>query len=172
MSHLHLVEFPLNFNKSSVDSDFNCSHNRLISLKGCPKEIRNFNCSYNQLTSLEGSSEHVSGWFDCNTNQLTTLIGGPKKVWYYYWAQNNNLLDVNGFPDHFRSICYLDKNPVFEVLSLLKDEDRIKFIKYLNELDVIHGNKIDEAALGKAYYMVKKLELPQNKKLFRNYQLI
>ena len=65
-----LTELPLTFNR--VTGWFDCSRNKLTSLKGCPRWIGgNFNCYNNQLTSLEFSPDYVGGSFWCSNNQLT-----------------------------------------------------------------------------------------------------
>ena len=75
-----LTELPLRFNK--VTGYFDCSNNKLTSLKGCPKWIGGyFSCGCNNLTSLEFSPDYVGGYFSCGCNNLTdnysdTEIGG------------------------------------------------------------------------------------------------
>ena len=39
-----------------------------------------FNCSYNKLTSLKGCPEMVDGHFWCNNNELKSLKGCPKII--------------------------------------------------------------------------------------------
>jgi len=51
ISHRNLREIPVQFD--IVDGFFNCSVNKLISLKGSPRECFVFYCSNNKLTSLE-----------------------------------------------------------------------------------------------------------------------
>jgi hypothetical protein len=47
-----------------VRGSFDCDHNQLTSLEGCPQSVgSNFYCSYNQLTSLEGKPRHIGGEF-------------------------------------------------------------------------------------------------------------
>ena len=67
--NMGLTELPLTFNK--VTGHFECSCNKLTSLKGSPKWISGyFSCQYNQLTSLEFGPDYVGGYFACNGNQL------------------------------------------------------------------------------------------------------
>lgn len=54
----------------------------------------NFNCSYNKLKSLKGAPEYVGGDFDCSFNQIenindltTTYIGGN------FYCYGNNVTD-------------------------------------------------------------------------------
>jgi hypothetical protein len=68
--NMGLTELPLIFNK--VTGHFECSCNKLTSLKGSPRWIGGyFSCQYNQLTSLEFSPDYVGCYFACNGNNLT-----------------------------------------------------------------------------------------------------
>ena len=75
-----LFKLPLTFNK--VTGWFDCSNNRLTTLKGSPKWIGGFfTCGNNRLTSLEFSPDYVGDDFYCDNNKLTdnlcdTEIGG------------------------------------------------------------------------------------------------
>ena len=70
LNYKNLTQLPLNFNR--VTGYFNCSRNKLTSLKGSPRWVGGyFYCSHNQLTSLEFSPDYVGGWFDCRWNNLT-----------------------------------------------------------------------------------------------------
>ena len=67
----------------------------------------------------------------------------------------------------------MSDNPVQEIIELFYSlSTRIKFIKYLNEYNVIHGNKIFEDGLDQAYWMTCKKELTLDRKNFKNYELI
>ena len=69
-----LKKLPLDFN--IVSGYFNCSWEKLTSLKGCPKEVGgDFYCSYNKLTSLEHSPLIICGLFYCVDNPLESLNG-------------------------------------------------------------------------------------------------
>lgn len=81
--------------------DFYCSHNHLISLKGCPKNVkRNFECKYNKLLSLEGCPKIIKGHFYCNNNDLVTLEDGPDQVEGTYNCSYNKLTSLKGAPDY------------------------------------------------------------------------
>ena len=148
----NLKKFPLKFGK--VNGYFNCEDNRLISLKGSPKE--------------------VYGFFSCSENELNTLLDGPLKVGGDYWCYSNPLTDVYGFPEYFDKELFIHGTTVYEIIQLITNEySIIKFIKWLNEYDVIRpGNKIVEMRLEEAYWMTTKPELPMDKRTFKNYQLI
>ena len=59
-----LTELPLIFNR--VTGEFDCSRNRLTSLKGSPRWVgRYFDCGNNRLASLEFSPDYVGDGFYC-----------------------------------------------------------------------------------------------------------
>jgi hypothetical protein len=113
-----LTKLPLKFN--IVSFDFNCSHNELTTLEGCPKSVggnfycyvnklitlvggptsvgEDFICSDNNLTTLEGSPKSIFGDFRCSGNQLTTLKGGPKSVGGNFDCSTNKLTTLKGSP--------------------------------------------------------------------------
>jgi hypothetical protein len=92
-----LTELPFQF--GIVSDDFDCSHNRLASLEGCPREVsRDFNCSDNRLTSLEGAPEKVSRDFNCSDNQLTSLEGAPEKISGNFYCSYNQFTSLEGAP--------------------------------------------------------------------------
>ena len=93
-----LTKLPLKFGR--VTGNFNCNHNQLTTLEGCPKEVGgNFNCNHNQLTTLEGCPKEVGDSFYCNDNLLTTLEGSPKKVGEYFICNKNKLTTLKGCPE-------------------------------------------------------------------------
>ena len=88
----NLMEFPEYIQFGVVKGTFNCSGNRLTSLRGCPREVRlgNFLCNHNQLTSLEGVPKKVEKIFDCSNNKLTSLEGAPKEVRWNFDCSHNS----------------------------------------------------------------------------------
>ena len=136
-----------------------------------------FECVGNYLTSLGGSPTEVRGDFDCSSNELCTLVGGPKIVSGDYFCLDNHLDDFCGFPEHFYGEVYTRGYPVEELMTLVDGDNYksnyVKFIKWLNEYDVIRDrNKIVEMRLEEAYWMTMRKELPKNKRNFAYYQLI
>ncbi len=86
-----LKSIDIQFNK--IKGGFNCSGNKLTSLKGCPKEvIEFFNCQDNELISLEGCPKEVGGFFYCQRNELTNLDFLPEKVDRNFWCDGNQRL--------------------------------------------------------------------------------
>ncbi len=99
------------------EGDLDCSHNKLTSLEGCPKEVHgdfycsdndltslehgpkevhgSFYCSYNKLTSLKGCLEIVKGKFSCSGNKLTSLEYGPKEIQGDFYCSDNDLTSLD-----------------------------------------------------------------------------
>ena len=71
---------------------FDCSHNKLTSIKGCPKEVEGyFCCSFNQLTSIEGCAEKIGGNFSCSFNKIELTRPVELKCRQFY---NNSTVDI------------------------------------------------------------------------------
>ncbi len=87
----------------TIKGSFNCSRNKLKSLKGAPRVVEgNFDCSYNNnsLSSLKGAPEIVNGDFDCNQTGLITLEGAPKSVGGDFSCYANQLETLRGAPQY------------------------------------------------------------------------
>jgi hypothetical protein len=92
-----LIEIPVKFGK--VTGNFDCSRNKLTSLKGAPQSVGgSFYCHLNQLTSLEGAPQSVGGSFYCDDNQLTSLGGSPQSIGRVFYCANNKLTSLDGAP--------------------------------------------------------------------------
>jgi hypothetical protein len=73
-----LLKLPNNL-PTEIGGDFNCTKNKLTSLKGAPRKIGgDFECALNHLTSLDGAPKEVGGSFECKNNQIISLKGAPK----------------------------------------------------------------------------------------------
>lgn len=69
---------------------FDCSHNKITSLVGAPKEVRSsFLCDATQITSLKGAPKKLGGTFYCRCTNLTSLEGAPKKFGESSWFGSN-----------------------------------------------------------------------------------
>jgi hypothetical protein len=102
LSWLSITELPLRFNK--ITGYFDCSNNKLTSLKGSPKRVdRYFDCSYNRLSSLEFSPDYVGKYFNCDDNKLTnnycdSEIGGS----FYTTLKQDGLMSSGyGIPTNY-----------------------------------------------------------------------
>ena len=85
--------------KLKVTGNFNCGHNQLESLEGCPQTVTgDFDCDNNQLKSLEGCPQTVGGYFYCSNNQLKSLKGCPQTVGGYFYCYDNHLESLKGCP--------------------------------------------------------------------------
>ena len=178
LSDEYLSELPLKFGR--VSGNFICHSNSLVSLAGSPHNVGgSFDCSHNRLFSLKGGPQYVGGYFTCAYNNLNSLLDGPNTVVGNYYFDNNELTNVIGFPKKRKRLIAYANNPVDEILILVgpqmtgfkQDTMTSKFIDYLNEYNVIQGERIFEEGLKQAYYMVMKKELSLEHKEFKNYIL-
>ena len=98
-----LKEFPDYIQFGVVNGRFDCSHNQLTSLRGCPRVVKHtFSCYRNRLTSLEGAPTTVGINFDCSDNRLVTLKGAPKKVRGDFFCMYNSIQFTE---DDVRKVC-------------------------------------------------------------------
>ena len=166
----------------SVGGDFYCNDNKLTTLKGSPKSVGgNFECSGNKLTSLEYCPESVGGNFDCHSNQLTSLVGCPEVIGVDINCRHNKITDFKGVPEFFEGFFYCEGNPIEEIYTLFLQEDSIndsKCIQWINEFDVIQGDKIVLDRLEEVFHQLG-MDIPQSvvniglKNLtFKNYEII
>jgi hypothetical protein len=80
--------------------DFYCDDNLLTDLAGAPHSVQGgFNCSRNKLVSLKGAPQHCAD-FDCSHNALKSLEGGPRQVTHLY-SDNTLLTSLEHGPDLF-----------------------------------------------------------------------
>ena len=166
-----LSKIPLKFAK--VIGDFECDRNQLTTLKGSPKSVGgNFECSGNKLTSLEYCPESVGGNFDCHSNQLTSLEG-LSEIGGYINCRRNQITDFKGVSEFFEGLFYCEGNPIEEIYTLFLQENHVndsKCIKWINEFDVIQGDKIVLDRLEEVFHQLG-MEIPENI-TFKNYEII
>lgn len=113
-----------------------------------------FSCSYNNLKNLEGSPFHVKGDFFCFRNELIDLKGCPKIINGEFDVCNNNIINLKYFPD-LKGNFYFDNNPISIFLDYRNDrEDIFTWIEYLNDFNVISGNKIFLEKLKEVLYLL------------------
>ena len=166
ISDINLKLIPVQFGK--VNGNFSCSDNQLKSLEGCPKYVgENFYCGDNQLTSLEGCPKSVGGDFDCNNNQLKDFKGCPEYIEGYFSCSSNQLKDFKGL-NKFKYI-YCSDNPIHEIYQLFNDP---KCIQWINEYNVIQGDKIDLDNFKEVLYMLDIQDFDFNQlKQLKNYKI-
>ena len=107
----NLTKLPFKFGK--IDGDFNCSYNKLTSLKGTPEEVDgDFGCSRNNLINLKYSPKIVNGWFDCSRNNLTNLKNVPEIINGDFYCIGINLTSLKGLNlDGITGEIYVTNNP-------------------------------------------------------------
>lgn len=107
-----------------VTGYFECDNCELISLEGCPKEVRgSFKCSNNELTSLEGGPKEVGIDFDCSENKLTSLKGSPKKINGFFACSYNKLNSLEGAPKKVGETFYCSYNTLTSLKYAPKEVD-------------------------------------------------
>jgi hypothetical protein len=159
-----------------VGGDFYCQDNQLTSLEGSPKSVDgDFICRDNQLTSLQGAPKKVGGDFYCSRNELTSLEGFPESVGGNFHCQDNQITDFRGVPEFFEGLFYCEENPIEQIYRLFIKEDKhindlnllfgldglSKCIRWINEFDVIQGNKVIMDRLEEVFYQLG-MDVPEN----------
>ena len=152
-----LTIIPIKF--GTITRDFDCDRNQLTSLEGSPKKVGGyFDCHNNQLTSLVGCPEVIGGDFDCSRNELKSLVGCPEIIGDNFYCRENQITDFRGVPEFFEGLFYCEENPIFEIYDLFRT---VNCIKWLNEFDVIQGNKVVLDRLEEVFYQLG-MEVPEN----------
>lgn len=125
---------------------------------------------------------YIDGNFFCQNNELKSLKGCPKYIEDDFQFYHNNLYDLKYFPENYldkvlkkEHYLYLHdffKNPIYDLIILVENYKIPIFIKYLNDYNVIQGNKIILESLKEALYMsditnfsFKKLNILKNYKI-------
>ena len=163
-----LTELPLTFNR--IEGYFDCSNNKLTTLKGSPKWVdSDFYCSWtdNRLTSLEFSPEYVGGDFYCSIGGLTDLLGSPKEVGGDFICEHNpNLITIKGCSEKIGGVFHCNETPLssifngvdqfflhaFNFYKIIKDNTvNLKRLKYVMDL---YDKPIDLDKI-KEYYVIK-----------------
>jgi len=95
MNGFDLISIPFQFGK--VTGEFDCSSNKLVSLKGCPYYIGgSFDCGGNLIKNLQYSPKIVDGSFICRNNNISSLQGVSEKIGGGFYCNNNFLVDLEG----------------------------------------------------------------------------
>jgi hypothetical protein len=142
LTHNELTKLPLEFDR--VDGNFNCSYNRLLTLKGSPSYIGGcFYCTQNNLRSLVGGPTTVVGDLYCINNYLESFEGFPTTIGGNIDAKNNNIKSFKGFPElHSNDIeINLVNNPLSNIWSLFGDN--VSAIQSLNDWEVIDTDRME-----------------------------
>lgn len=85
-------DFPPYINFNIVHGTFDCSWNRLTTLRGCPKRIvgigADFYCYHNDLHDLKYGPEYVEGLYKCDSNPLENIEDISKNHPRYRWTED------------------------------------------------------------------------------------
>ena len=155
LSYQGLTKIPYTF--GVVDGSFNCSNNRLTSLKGCPKR--------------------VDGPFDCSVNQLKSLVGSPEYIDGDFLCYNNKIMSFEGFPKHISGNVICSVNPINDIWVLFNSRDNIELF---NDYDIIQDNNLiidrlidflEEIGHNKPGHLINKNSEYYNR-LQKNYKII
>lgn len=118
----------------------------------------NFYAYNNSLSSLEGFPYKIYGKLSCQENMINSLKFCPNQIGGKIDFSENFILSLKGFPKVIRNnsenILSFFENPIELLLILTSKANYLKFIKYLNDYDVIEGNKIILNRLREALYMI------------------
>jgi len=159
-----------------VGGDFKCNENKLTSLEGGPVSVGgDFICRNNQLTTLQGAPKKVGGDFYCSRNELKSLVGCPEIIHGDFYCRENQITDFKGVPEFFEGLFYCEENPIEEIYRLFIQEDKhitdfsllygldglSKCIKWINEFDVIQGNRVIMDRLEEVFYQLG-MDVPEN----------
>ncbi len=133
ISEMGLTKLP-DLSTVTVRDVFDCSGNRLKSLKGAPLAVgRDFDCSKNEIETLEGCTQNIGGQFCCAINRLRSLKGGPEEVSGFYSCAYNQLGTVEGLPRQFKDVS-IHGNPIIDgILKSIYGEkvpDLLSFDEY------------------------------------------
>jgi Leucine-rich repeat (LRR) protein len=86
------TEIPTWLKNIEITGYFDCSCNKLTTLKNCPQKIRgSFYCCNNLLNSIEGCPENIKVNFDCTNNNLISLEGCPKNIEGNFYCDDNKV---------------------------------------------------------------------------------
>ena len=90
----------LPFNFKAVYGFFDCSKNKLTSLKGAPEFIAGtFACDYNELETLEWAPSRVKGSFSVKGNKMRSFEGCPDIIEGHFNSMNCRFNSFKGCPD-------------------------------------------------------------------------
>ena len=117
-------------------------------------------------------------------NELKSLVGCPEIIGDNFYCRENQITDFRGVPEFFEGLFYCEGNPIEEIYRLFIKEDKhitdfsllygldglSKCIKWINEFDVIQGNKVIMDRLEEVFYQLG-MDVPENIEL-PSYEII
>jgi hypothetical protein len=123
-----LKSIPLNFN--IVNGYFNCNHNHLTSLKGCPVRVGSwFSCYGNNLTSLQHSPQYMeNGDFYCGSNKIESLQYCTELIRGNFYCIDNKLTSLEHHPTVYDKFnCQSNQINTFEKFYYYKEDVDFRF---------------------------------------------
>lgn len=137
ISNMELTEIPIQFGK--VTGAFDCSNNKLTSLKGCPSEVGwFFDCCNNKIESLIGSPRIVDSTFTFVNNKVKNLEGAPDEVGGNFICRENQITTLKWCPGYLTNVNFLRDNPLpYEILDF---EDMDKLVMHQDEYGIWNGD--------------------------------
>lgn len=122
----------------SVDGNVHLSQRGLSAIPVQFARVKGFNCSGNKLTSLKGVPRYVDGIFDCSYNCLNSLECSPLEVSGNYKAEHNTIHTLAFLPKMIGGSLYLNVNQLSEIgLEKLKISESV--FLYNNPIETIHS---------------------------------
>ena len=96
----NIIELPKWIKNITVNFIFNSTFGNLKTLKNAPKIVNsNFDCTHNKIESLKDlNTEYIGGWFNCSHNCIKSFEGLPK-IKYDINATHNCLYSLKGLPE-------------------------------------------------------------------------
>ena len=112
------------------------------------------------------------------------MVGCPEIIHGDFYCRENQITDFKGVPEFFEGLFYCEENPIEEIYRLFIQEDKhitdfsllygldglSKCIKWINEFDVIQGNRVIMDRLEEVFYQLG-MDVPENIK-FKSYKVI
>lgn len=113
-----------------VSGNFDCSHNQLTNLKGCPTYVGSiFDCSNNVLLTLQHGPTTVGLDFDCRHNQIIDLeYASSMVVGRNFNCNHNHLKSLQYCPDVVGCLFDCSDNPLLGSYQEITDFTEIKKI--------------------------------------------
>lgn len=127
-----------------VKGDFDCSVNKLITLEGCPEIGKTFSLNHNKLTSLKYCPKNIKEHLVCHHNNINTFQHFPDNVVGVLDIRENNIFEEEcvHFNTYVQNSIQSDFGDKTEFLEVVK---KLKILKENNELNkIIASNKSPE----------------------------
>jgi len=136
LSFLELTELPDFSDLYIKDGSFDCSNNKLTSLKGSPMHVDwHFYADNNEITSLEHASPYIGSFLSCEHNNISSFDHCPKTILGSIFARRNPITSLNG-------VAVIDYG---EITADNFNNDQYK--KYLEDLKLLESMDSETAEL-------------------------